>query len=374
MGAGRADRCQAHPASAVVRAQQLPADPLAGAALASGRGLDGRADDADRADRAARGAARRRPRLPARPGPRDRGGLRDSACSAARRLYRRAPGRLWLAAAALRPGIDDLGADAPPARRPRRRARSGSAGSRTGSTPARSGRSSGPSRLRRTLGLRADQLVVLYAGNMGEKQGLEGLATVADRLADAARDPARPVRRRRGAGAARAADGRALERAAAAAAAARATERAAQSRRHPHPAAARARRRASPCPPSSAACWRAAGRSWPRPRAANWPGPPGGRHRGGTRRSRRDGRRDPGAGRRCQTPPAARPGRPAVRRGPSRSRADHRALHGEDGGGRARWSARPSRWQRLRAQVAARRARLLAASFGTPPPVPSRRR
>jgi putative colanic acid biosynthesis glycosyltransferase WcaI len=42
----------------------------------------------------------------------------------------------------------------------------------------------GSGRLRRALGLGADQLVVLYAGNMGEKQGLDGLATVADRLAD----------------------------------------------------------------------------------------------------------------------------------------------------------------------------------------------
>jgi colanic acid biosynthesis glycosyl transferase WcaI len=41
-----------------------------------------------------------------------------------------------------------------------------------------------PSRLRQALGLDPDQLVVLYAGNMGEKQGLEGLATVADRLAE----------------------------------------------------------------------------------------------------------------------------------------------------------------------------------------------
>ena len=41
----------------------------------------------------------------------------------------------------------------------------------------------GANRLRRALGLSADQVVVLYAGNMGEKQGLEGLATVADRLA-----------------------------------------------------------------------------------------------------------------------------------------------------------------------------------------------
>ena len=40
-----------------------------------------------------------------------------------------------------------------------------------------------PGRLRRALGLRADQVIVLYAGNMGEKQGLEALATVADRLA-----------------------------------------------------------------------------------------------------------------------------------------------------------------------------------------------
>ena len=40
-----------------------------------------------------------------------------------------------------------------------------------------------PSRLRRALGLDADQVIVLYAGNMGEKQGLQGLAPVADRLA-----------------------------------------------------------------------------------------------------------------------------------------------------------------------------------------------
>ncbi len=40
-----------------------------------------------------------------------------------------------------------------------------------------------PSQLRRALGFDADQVVVLYAGNMGEKQGLEGLAAVADRLA-----------------------------------------------------------------------------------------------------------------------------------------------------------------------------------------------
>ncbi len=41
-----------------------------------------------------------------------------------------------------------------------------------------------PSRLRLALGLRADQVIVLYAGNMGEKQGLQGLAPVADRLAE----------------------------------------------------------------------------------------------------------------------------------------------------------------------------------------------
>jgi putative colanic acid biosynthesis glycosyltransferase WcaI len=41
-----------------------------------------------------------------------------------------------------------------------------------------------PNPLRRALGLGADQVVVLYAGNMGEKQGLQGLARVADRLAD----------------------------------------------------------------------------------------------------------------------------------------------------------------------------------------------
>ena len=35
----------------------------------------------------------------------------------------------------------------------------------------------------RKLGFGDDQVVVLYAGNMGEKQGLEGLAAVADRLA-----------------------------------------------------------------------------------------------------------------------------------------------------------------------------------------------
>jgi colanic acid biosynthesis glycosyl transferase WcaI len=40
------------------------------------------------------------------------------------------------------------------------------------------------SRLRRKLGFGDDQVVVLYAGNMGEKQGLEGLAPVAERLAD----------------------------------------------------------------------------------------------------------------------------------------------------------------------------------------------
>jgi putative colanic acid biosynthesis glycosyltransferase WcaI len=39
------------------------------------------------------------------------------------------------------------------------------------------------SRLRRRLGFGDHQLVVLYAGNMGEKQGLEGLALVAERLA-----------------------------------------------------------------------------------------------------------------------------------------------------------------------------------------------
>ncbi len=40
-----------------------------------------------------------------------------------------------------------------------------------------------PNRLRRALGLGTDQVIVLYAGNMGEKQGLQGLATVADLLA-----------------------------------------------------------------------------------------------------------------------------------------------------------------------------------------------
>jgi colanic acid biosynthesis glycosyl transferase WcaI len=39
------------------------------------------------------------------------------------------------------------------------------------------------SRLRGKLGFGDDQLVVLYAGSMGEKQGLEGLAAVVDRLA-----------------------------------------------------------------------------------------------------------------------------------------------------------------------------------------------
>ncbi|HSA82922.1 MAG TPA: WcaI family glycosyltransferase [Geminicoccaceae bacterium] len=38
--------------------------------------------------------------------------------------------------------------------------------------------------LRAELGFGADQLIVLYAGSMGEKQGLEGLAVVVDRLAD----------------------------------------------------------------------------------------------------------------------------------------------------------------------------------------------
>lgn len=42
----------------------------------------------------------------------------------------------------------------------------------------------GPNPLRREFGLGADRMIVLYAGNMGEKQGLEGLATVAERLAD----------------------------------------------------------------------------------------------------------------------------------------------------------------------------------------------
>jgi colanic acid biosynthesis glycosyl transferase WcaI len=41
----------------------------------------------------------------------------------------------------------------------------------------------GASRLRGRLGFSDDQVVVLYAGNMGEKQGLEGLAAVVDRLA-----------------------------------------------------------------------------------------------------------------------------------------------------------------------------------------------
>ncbi len=40
-----------------------------------------------------------------------------------------------------------------------------------------------PSRLRQALGLSPGEVIVLYAGNMGEKQGLERLATVADRLA-----------------------------------------------------------------------------------------------------------------------------------------------------------------------------------------------
>jgi colanic acid biosynthesis glycosyl transferase WcaI len=40
--------------------------------------------------------------------------------------------------------------------------------------------------LRRQLGFADDQVIVLYAGNMGEKQGLESLAPVAERLADRA--------------------------------------------------------------------------------------------------------------------------------------------------------------------------------------------
>jgi colanic acid biosynthesis glycosyl transferase WcaI len=42
----------------------------------------------------------------------------------------------------------------------------------------------GTSRLRRGLGFGSHHLVVLYAGNMGEKQGLESLALVSERLAD----------------------------------------------------------------------------------------------------------------------------------------------------------------------------------------------
>ena len=38
--------------------------------------------------------------------------------------------------------------------------------------------------LRRALGFSASELIVLYAGNMGEKQDLEGLAAVAARLVD----------------------------------------------------------------------------------------------------------------------------------------------------------------------------------------------
>ncbi len=41
----------------------------------------------------------------------------------------------------------------------------------------------GSNRMRRALGFGDDQVIALYAGNMGEKQGLEVLATVADRLA-----------------------------------------------------------------------------------------------------------------------------------------------------------------------------------------------
>jgi colanic acid biosynthesis glycosyl transferase WcaI len=42
----------------------------------------------------------------------------------------------------------------------------------------------GVSRLRRALGFGDSQVIVLYAGNMGQKQDLDGLAAVADRLAD----------------------------------------------------------------------------------------------------------------------------------------------------------------------------------------------
>jgi colanic acid biosynthesis glycosyl transferase WcaI len=42
----------------------------------------------------------------------------------------------------------------------------------------------GINQLRRALGFSASDLVVLYAGNMGEKQDLEGVAAVAERLAD----------------------------------------------------------------------------------------------------------------------------------------------------------------------------------------------
>ena len=122
--------------------------------------------------------------------------LRMLACA---RLYRAAPGRLWLAAAALRPGVDDRASGCAASCAGTRSRPSGSACFRTGSTPARSGRSKARSRLRRALGFSAAEVIVLYAGNMGEKQGLDGLAAVAGRLAGHPEIQLRAVRRRRAA-------------------------------------------------------------------------------------------------------------------------------------------------------------------------------
>ena len=179
----RAVAGQAHPAPAVLRAQQLSADPLARATWRPDVVWAVEPTGFAAPTRAARGPDRRRRRLPARPGSRDRGGGRaaharaprasiagaqsaygwllrrfDLVSTIAERMRRRlaahgvAPERLCLF-----PNWVDTGAILPLA---------------------------SASRLRRKLGFGDDQVVVLYAGNMGEKQGLEGLAAVAERLAD----------------------------------------------------------------------------------------------------------------------------------------------------------------------------------------------
>ncbi len=231
-----------------------------------------------------------------------------------------------------------------------------------------------PGRLRRTLGLRADQLVVLYAGNMGEKQGLEGLATVADRLA--ARPEIQLVLC--GAGAVRAR----LEHLMAERSNVRLVPLQPRERLNEllnladiHILPQR-REAASFALPSKLGGMLASGR----PFVAQTEGG--------------ELARAAGAGGIAVAPddPAAMAAailalaadakrRQRLGQGGRQFAEAHLNRELIIGRYMAKMAAgvpagatRPSQWQRLRAQVAARRARLLAASFGTPPPVPSRRR
>ncbi|MCE3249561.1 MAG: hypothetical protein K0R41_3386 [Geminicoccaceae bacterium] len=324
VGAARAVAGQAHPAPLVLRPQQLSADPLARRDLAPGRGLGGGADQLRGADGAARRADRRCRRMPARPGSRARGGGRAAHAGRLKPLSQGGK-RLWLAAAALRSGVDDLGADAS---RPRRaRGRPGAAlpvpelGRHRRDHAAREREPATPqARLRRRSGGRA------VRRQHGREAGPRGARAGRRAPRRAAGYPVRAVRRGRGPTAARAPAGRPAQRDPAAAAAARALERPAQPRGHPHPAAARpgselraavqARRDPRQRPSGGGADRRR--RARPR-RAGRRPG-------GGAGRPRLDGRRDPGALRRRRAPAPPRPRRPAVRRDLSRSRADHRAL------------------------------------------------